>query len=144
MKRNRAPNLNFPNLKRLAEERPTKVMKALRLVWPRIKGALDDGESLRTIQSRVAEIGITISYKVLQIYVSRLRREDRLKNRQRQPAAKSASRESKAPPSMGRRTNKPVAFVIPGSARPMWTDLTCSICRRDILSCRCSNRNGGC
>ena len=56
------------------------------------------GESLQNIQSRVAEIGITISYKVLQIYVSRLRREDRLKNRQLQPAAKSASRESKVLP----------------------------------------------
>ena len=142
MKRNRTLNLKFPNLKRLAEERPTKVMKALRLVWPRIKGALDQGEPLGNIQRQVAEMGITVSYKVLQIYVSRLRREDRLRNRQLQPTAKSASRESKVPTAMGRRTNKPIAFVIPGSQRPIWTDLRCSICRRDILSCRCSNRNG--
>ena len=140
MKRKRTLNLNFPNLKRLAEERPTKVMKALRLVWPRIKGALDQREPLGNIQRQVAEMGITVSYKVLQIYVSRLRREDRLKNRL-QPIA---SRESKVPTAAGRRASKPIGFVIPGSQKPVWTDLTCSICRRDILSCRCSNRNGVC
>ena len=76
MKRKWVPDLNFPNLKRLAEEKPTKVMKALRLVWPLIRGALGDGETLRNIQKQVAEMGITISYKLLQIYVSGLRRDD--------------------------------------------------------------------
>jgi hypothetical protein len=72
MKRRWVPDLNFPNFKRLAEENPTKVMKALRLVWPLIRGALDDGETLRNIQNQVAEMGVTISYKLLQIYVRRL------------------------------------------------------------------------
>jgi hypothetical protein len=143
MKRNPVPDLNFPNLKRLAEERPTKMMKALRLVWPRIKGALEGGETLRTIHGQVTEMGITISYKVLQIYVGRLRREDRLKNRQLQSAAKPASRQSKVP-LVGRRMRKPTGFVVPAPSGPMLMDLTCWICGLDNLSCRCSRKNPLC
>src|SRR2546423_4234970 len=116
MKRNHVPNLDFPNLKRLAEERPTQMMKALRLVWPRIKGALEGGETLSNIRRQVAEMGISISYKVLQIYVRRLRRENRLKNAERR-SRKPPSKESKSPlvsaPQAGRRACRPSAFIIP-------------------------------
>jgi hypothetical protein len=66
-------------------------------------------------------MGITFSYKVLQIYLRRLRLDDRLKNRRLQPAAKSPLRELKVLPAAGRRTTKPIAFVIPGSRKPVWT-----------------------
>ena len=145
MKQKWVPNLNFPNLKRLAKEKPTKLTKALRLVWPLIRGALDDGETLRNIQSQVAEMGIMISYKLLQIYVSRLRREDWLKSRQVRLAAKSAAKESRAPVNRAARTSsKPIAVVIPGSRAPAWRDMTCLKCGRDILSCRCTSRNRPC
>ena len=146
LKRYRTPDLNFPNLKRLAQEKPAKTMKALRLIWPRIKQALNNGESLGVIQRQVADAGITISYKLLQTYVGRLRREDQLKDDPKaKPTTEYASRESKVAVCESRRTTtKPIAFIVPNSAQPMWTDLTCWNCGLDILSCRCRTRNRVC
>jgi hypothetical protein len=140
----RKPDLNFPNLKRLAQEKPTKIMKALRLIWPCIKRGLDEGKSLGDIQRQVAEAGITISDKLLQIYVRRLRGEDRLRNPKVQSSAKDASRGSIVQVCESGTNRKPIAFLIPTSRHPMWTDLTCWNCGQDILSCHCSSRNRPC
>jgi hypothetical protein len=137
MKR-KTPDFSFPNLKRLAKEPPTKRMKALRLLWPRIRRALDVGKTLRNIQRQVQSLGITIGYKSFQKYVSRLRKEDQLKNRQSHALPSTLQEARVAPAVKGRTAVKPIAFVIPGTAGPKSLDWSCWNCGRDMLACRCS------
>jgi hypothetical protein len=65
-------------LSRLAElpsEKPSTKMGQVRWAWRHIQAALAAGHTLRTIQSRLAEVGIQIEYRTLSLYIGRLQRQ---------------------------------------------------------------------
>src|SRR5215510_8201740 len=64
-------------LRMLQQEEPARLSKLIRVLWPEIRAALGRGHSLKVVRSRLEEIGISISYNALAVYVSRLRREDK-------------------------------------------------------------------
>lgn len=146
MKRNRTPDLNFPSLKRLAEEPPAKMMKALRVEWHWLRAALEAGETLKNIQTQLAETGILISYDRLRNYVWRLRREDKRQNRGPQ-AGKPLSTTPKTGTAPSGQRVRPIAFVTPSRMGPTlmdFIDSLCWTCGRDVLSCRCVGRDWVC
>src|SRR5437016_6659269 len=65
-----------PKLTALQHERPSRKMSVIRLMWPEIKAALTRGHTLKVIHSYIVEGGISISYALFKLYVSRLRREE--------------------------------------------------------------------
>src|SRR5207249_4465998 len=67
---------DLSRLKTLQHEEPAKLSKLVRLLWPDIRAAISRGHTLKVIRNRLEEIGISIGYRQLVVYVSRLRRED--------------------------------------------------------------------
>lgn len=60
----------------------------IRLIWADIKAVLNVGHTLKVIHKRIVESGIRISYPLLRVYVSRLRREESSKSASRVAVAK--------------------------------------------------------
>lgn len=67
---------DLSRLKTLQQEEPAKLSKLIRVLWPDIRAAIRRGHTLKVIRSRLEEIGVSIGYHQLVVYVSRLRRED--------------------------------------------------------------------
>jgi hypothetical protein len=65
-------------LKALHSEPPKTLIALVRIAWPEIKIALNQGHSLKTVHQRLSEAQIKITYRRLSEYVSRLRREEKL------------------------------------------------------------------
>jgi len=63
-------------LKTLQQEEPAQLSKLIRVLWPDIRAAISRGHTLKVIRSRLEEIGISIRYRQLVVYVGRLRKED--------------------------------------------------------------------
>jgi len=63
-------------LANLRNERPSRKLSMIRLIWADITAALAVGHTLKVIHKRIVESDIRISYPLLRVYVSRLRRED--------------------------------------------------------------------
>ena len=61
-------------LRDLRDESPTTLMGMVRRAWPEIEAALAAGHSLKTVHARLAEDGVSISYRRLSFYLGRLRR----------------------------------------------------------------------
>src|SRR2546427_8951425 len=80
---------DLSRLKTLQQEEPAKLSKLIRVLWPDIRAAIRRGHTLKVIRTRLEEIGISIGYHQLVVYVSRLRREDE----SRQPTATAARAE---------------------------------------------------
>jgi hypothetical protein len=80
-------------LRMLQQEEPVRLSKLIRVLWPEIRAAIGRGHSLKVIGSRLEEIGISISYNALAVYVSRLRREDKSRR-----AGEAAARDEKYRP----------------------------------------------
>jgi excisionase family DNA binding protein len=59
----------------LREENPTKIVSVVRMLWPDIKAALDRGHSVKAIHEQFVKSGLTVSYRLLALYVGQLRRE---------------------------------------------------------------------
>ena len=59
----------------LTAEKPTTKMGQVRWAWREIRAALAAGHSLRTIHSRLNEVGIEIGYRTLSLYIGRLERK---------------------------------------------------------------------
>ncbi len=57
----------------------------IRLIWPDIKAALAVGHTLNLIHERIVESNIRISYPLLRVYASRLRREESAANADKRP-----------------------------------------------------------
>jgi hypothetical protein len=70
----------------LPSEKPSTKMGQVRWAWPEIRAALASGHSLRTIHSRLNEVGIEIGYRTLSLYIGRLERQ-RLPTRNEQITA---------------------------------------------------------
>ncbi len=70
-------SLDLRRLKALHGETPKTLIACVRLAWPEIKTALDQGHSLKAVHERLTEAGIAISYRRLSEYVTRLRREEK-------------------------------------------------------------------
>src|SRR5262245_57907939 len=77
-------------LRMLQQEEPPRLSKLIRTIWPEIRAAIVRGHSLKVIRNRLEEIGISIRYNTLAVYVNRLRREDKSRR-----GGESASREEK-------------------------------------------------
>jgi len=67
---------DLSKLKTLQEEEPAKVMRLVRLLWPEIRAAIHRGHTQKVIHQRLQEMGVSIGYHQLVVYVNRLRRED--------------------------------------------------------------------
>ena len=83
-------SLDLRRLKALHGETPKTLIARIRLAWPEIKIALDQGHSLRDVHERLTEAGIGISYRRLSEYVIRLRREEKGSRTPRARAGKIA------------------------------------------------------
>src|SRR5215831_1588374 len=59
----------------LCDEEPKMLIRLLRSLWPDIRAAMDRGHTLKVIHERLAQDGISISYRQFCAYVARLRRE---------------------------------------------------------------------
>lgn len=70
---------NLSSLKTLQDEEPAKLSKLIGILWPDIRAAISRGHTLKFIRVRLQEIGISISYHQLVVYVGRLRRADAIK-----------------------------------------------------------------
>lgn len=84
-------------LRALETELPDSTMAIIRSAWPEIQTALRRGHALKTIQQRLSDSGIEVSYRVLCVYVSRLRREKDPSLRTTIPAARSDPRRASVP-----------------------------------------------
>jgi hypothetical protein len=62
-------------LAELPSEKPSTKMGQVRWAWPEIRAALAAGHSLRTIHSRLNDVGIEIGYRTLSLYIGRLERQ---------------------------------------------------------------------
>lgn len=60
----------------------------IRLIWADIKAALAAGHTLKSIHKRIVEGDIRVSYALLRVYVSRLRREESSRSGSRVEVAK--------------------------------------------------------
>ena len=69
--------MDLRRLKALHGEIPRTLIARVRVAWPEIKIALNQGHSLKTVHERLTEAGIAITYKRLSEYVTRLRREEK-------------------------------------------------------------------
>lgn len=77
---NRSEYPAVPNLKRLralCQERPSRKMAVIRRSSSDILAALKAGHSLKRVCERLNEEGVSIGYRTLCTYMSRLRRESR-------------------------------------------------------------------
>src|SRR5947209_1889367 len=63
------------------KKNPKRSISQVRLLWPDIKAALDRGHTLKALHERLKKGGLSIDYKVLSVYVVRLRREDAKKRK---------------------------------------------------------------
>jgi hypothetical protein len=91
---------DLSRLKTLQHEEPTQLSKLIRLLWPDIRAAIRRGHTLKVIRTRLEEIGISIGYHQLVVYVSRLRREEESQHSHETAARaeKSVRRLEPAPP----------------------------------------------
>lgn len=69
--------LDLKRVKALHSEPPKTLIALVRIAWPEIKIALNQGHSLKTVHQRLSEAQIKITYRRLSEYVSRLRREEK-------------------------------------------------------------------
>src|SRR5207253_9872270 len=69
----------------LRKKNPKRSISQIRLLWPDIKAAVERGHTLKAIHERLIKGGLRIDYKVLSVYVARLRQEDAKKRRQEVP-----------------------------------------------------------
>ena len=60
----------------LREKKPARKSAQIRALWPDIKGALDDGHSLKAVCECLEASGITVTVAALAVYIGRLRRKD--------------------------------------------------------------------
>jgi hypothetical protein len=70
--------LDLKRLKALHSEPPKTLIALVRIAWPEISIALNQGHSLKTVHQRLSEAQIKITYRRLSEYVCRLRREEKL------------------------------------------------------------------
>lgn len=59
----------------LREKKPPKKAAQIRVLWPEIKAALDEGHSLKAVCDCLEADGITISVQTLGSYITRMRRK---------------------------------------------------------------------
>jgi hypothetical protein len=67
--------IDLAPLRALDTELPDNTMGRIRYAWPEIEAALRRGHRLKTIHQRLIGSGIKVGYKMLSVYLCRLRRE---------------------------------------------------------------------
>ena len=71
------PPLARARLAALREKKPARKSAQIRAVWPDIKGALDNGHSLKAVCECLEAAGITVTVPALAVYIGRIRKKDR-------------------------------------------------------------------
>ena len=69
--------------------KPDTKAGAVRALWPVIQVALENGQSLKTIRDWLEQDGVSVTYKQLTSYISRIRRNEK-QHRLRSPVVDSA------------------------------------------------------
>ena len=62
-------------LRNLIAEKPNTKMGQIRWAWPEIRAALAAGHTLQHVHKRLEEIGISVGYRTLSVYIGRLQRK---------------------------------------------------------------------
>ena len=97
---------NLSVVSALKNEDPAKVSRVVRLLWKDIQAAIERGHTLKVIHERLAEGGVSVSYRQFCIYVARLRAQTLANG----AASTSTTQSSTAPPGTV-QTHDPLANV---------------------------------
>ena len=124
----RAPSLDLPRLRALYAEKPDTNMALVRAAWPQIRMALDSGHTLKRICEALNRDGLSIGYKTLSAYVSRLCRE----------RASNVGSRAAQPTKPFRAPVQASGVLAPDVADPLASALeACARPRHDIMAAHC-------
>jgi len=128
---NELQDVDLSPLRALRREAPATRMAQVRKAWPDIRFALEAGHSLKVVHQRLKQGGLSIPYRTLVGYVSRIRFEQSKNSSPRATEGKRPSSPSvPGPRSLTLTGPDPLAQAMEACAKPRY-DITAAHCDGD-------------